>query len=211
MHWLSGQWICLSPTSHWPCQHEGKGSDHWKKTEMKLCFGAVQISVNSFRSSASCFLQQNLRACGHVFEKFCSKNFEQQLQVQHEKSFHLVPLEMVARRVSRELFGMWTSKHCFHIRVHIHSKCMIEKPKNQLSEKLMGGAGRVMRPSHCKIIRLCFSFCSALEKSGVSGGRIFDPKKKKKAGEFLSNLTLWAGWPCDSPIGAYVGQKQLTS
>ena len=125
-----------------------------------------------------------------MFEKFCSKNFEQQLQVQHEKSFHLVPLEMVARRVSRELFGMWTSKRCFHIQVHIHSKCMIEKPKNQLSEKLMRGGERVMRPSHCKIIRLWFSFCSALEKSGVSGGRIFDPKKNKKTGEFLSNLTL---------------------
>ena len=59
MHWPSGQ--CLSPMSHWPCQHEGKGSGHWKKTEMKLFFGAVQISMNNFRSSASYFLQQNLR------------------------------------------------------------------------------------------------------------------------------------------------------
>ena len=158
---------------------------------MKLFFGAVQISMNNFRSSASYFLQQNLREpVDMCLRSSVPRTLNSNFQVQHEKSFHLVPLEMVARRVSRELFGMWTSKHCFHIWVHIHSKCMIEKPKNQLSEKLMRRGERVMRPSHCKIIRLWFSFCCALEKSGVSGGRIFDPKKKKKAGEFLSNLTL---------------------
>lgn len=125
------------------------------------------------------------------------------------KRSHLVPSRWLPEGVSREALWMWTSKHCFHIRVHIHSKCMIEKPKNQLSEKLDGGAGRVMRPSHCKIIRLCFSFCSGLRNQGCQEKNLFDPKKEK-AGEFYQ---ISPGEQVDhvTLLLVLTRQKQLTS
>ena len=108
----------------------------WKLSKMKWFLGAMQISMNNFRSIASYFSSAKLvRAYWHVFGKLYSKKLKQQLQVQQEKSFHLVLFEMVARRVSRGFCVTWTSKHCFRISARTHSKCKIEKPKSQLSKK----------------------------------------------------------------------------
>lgn len=70
-----------------------------------------------------------------MFEELPSKRLEQQLQVQQEKTFNLVLLDMVAGRVSGEVSVRGTSQHCFQISANTCSKYEPGKPRHKLSGK----------------------------------------------------------------------------